>query len=1173
MKLTHSSTQITRSTLASIRFFKTDNPTLLLLFLTVFLTGLGSSVVRAETNPNEALKRDAAQSSGEMTLDTLDNKIKSITEKQGLDESVKTKVIALYQSTKEHLEDMQWFKAQTAIFQEALKSSALKNKEIQAEITKLETELKNNTAENRDTFQNIPTDELEQRYILEKSKLSDLDSQINKLEADSTAQNNRPQQIRTEILNAKQALDAAQQKFESKLNEAQSKPELEALQLNLKTTIDARNAELKMYDFESISNPIRSQLLKINLQLLSLKKQALEPTISEIEQQLAQQKQLEASKMREELSQVEKELRGKPPVIQAITRENIQYSRNIQAIVLKLEQYSTQKTKIDNQAATIDTNFKSAEKKISLAGLSPALGKILREQRRNLSIKDDFYLKSEAIQTETAQTSLEQFKAEDRLKQLNDIDSELNRLVNEQVDASLSTDLKLRIKAELRVLLNNQKDLLDKLSGLYGDYLRTLGDLDFARQQLFSQAKNYASYLDKRLLWIPSSMPIGTDYPFKIYQSGKWLISPANWLTATKDTAKTFKKEPILGALAFISLIVLRFYKTKFKKLIDDNNNKVSRPATDHFYYTLQNLALTLILVAPFALLLYYLGWFLSTNLQLSSFSKAVGTGLRDAAVPLFFLQFFYHLFTPDGVARKHFHWRKSTINLIREQIYWFTFLMVPSVFLVHMTNAYENVAHTDSIGRLALIISLLCMSLIFANLLHPKNEILPKRIRENTNSWLNKLRFIWYPGIIAVPLIIIGFAATGYYLSALELQEKLIITTRIVFSAIIIHQIVVRWLMIVNRQLAIQNARQAELLASENRTSSTGQAGNPEALISVEGEQVARPTTELLDIPAINAQTLRILNVVILLGLFVSCWMVWQNIVPAFSFLNQVELWQTTELVDNQPVSQPITLTNLIFAGLLIFIAFITMRNLAGVIELVVFRHISIEPGSRYAIIQLSKYVILSMALILVANQLGGSWSQVQWLAAALSVGLGFGLQEIFGNLVSGIILLFERPIRVGDYVTVGNVSGVVNRIQMRATTLTDVDQKELIVPNKTFLTSQLINWTLTDSVTRVVIPVGIAYGSNVELALTIMLDTIKSIPQVLSTPAPSALFLGFGESSLDLSVRMFVPNVSERLPATHEFHLRLDQAFREHDINLPFPQRDIHIYPMTQDACEINP
>ena len=392
-----------------------------------------------------------------------------------------------------------------------------------------------------------------------------------------------------------------------------------------------------------------------------------------------------------------------------------------------------------------------------------------------------------------------------------------------------------------------------------------------------------------------------------------------------------------------------------------------------------------------------------------------------------------------------------------------------------------------------------------------------------------------------------------------MELQQKFIISLRLVFLAIIIHALVFRWLNLINRQLALKNAqnkRKAALLAQKHHS-----AGSDEPLVLVD--------EQLVDIPKINAQTIRLLNVFIALSLTIGFWMIWKNILPAFSFLEHIELWQHKVNIDNQESYQAITLINLLLAGLYLFITVVSVRNFPGLMELLLFRRIAIEAGGRYAVNQLAKYVLITIGFISVANELGGSWSQVQWLVAALSVGLGFGLQEIFANLVSGIILLFERPIRVGDTVTIGDITGIVSRIQMRATTLIDADQKEHVVPNKTFITSKLVNWSLSNAITRLVIPVGIAYGSDVDLAHKVMLDTVMSMPMVLADPEPCVLMVGFGDNALDFSIRVFVSEVINRMPVTHEVYRRLEIALREHKIEIPFPQRDIHI---RSSAIDVN-
>ncbi|TXL14899.1 hypothetical protein BMR05_05435 [Methylococcaceae bacterium HT4] len=253
------------------------------------------------------------------------------------------------------------------------------------------------------------------------------------------------------------------------------------------------------------------------------------------------------------------------------------------------------------------------------------------------------------------------------------------------------------------------------------------------------------------------------------------------------------------------------------------------------------------------------------------------------------------------------------------------------------------------------------------------------------------------------------------------------------------VHNITIRWLGLTKRELALKNARNKSKAEELNdQSSESPNAGT--AFIADE---------KLLDIPTINEQTEKIVNVLISTLLLLSFWLIWQNMLPAFSFIDNIVLWQHLVIINGQEAIEAVTLTNLFFAGLYIFLVSIAVINFPGVMEVLIFRNLEVEAGSRYAINQLAKYILITLGFISLANELGGRWEQVQWLVAALTVGLGFGLQEIFANMVSGIILLFERPIRVGDTVTVDNISGRVMRIQMRATTIMDWDHKELEFPN----------------------------------------------------------------------------------------------------------------------------
>ena len=250
------------------------------------------------------------------------------------------------------------------------------------------------------------------------------------------------------------------------------------------------------------------------------------------------------------------------------------------------------------------------------------------------------------------------------------------------------------------------------------------------------------------------------------------------------------------------------------------------------------------------------------------------------------------------------------------------------------------------------------------------------------------------------------------------------------------------------------------------------------------------------VSIYAIGNQTRQLLRVLIIGAFILGLWLIWRDMVPALDVFDRVTLWHNNteasqavnspqgEQVRTVVKASPITLGDLLTSLLIVVVTVVAMRNAPGLLEMVMLQRLPLTPGVRFAITTMLKYFVTILGFVIAFNAIGIGWKKVQWLAAAITVGLGFGLQEIFANFVSGIIILFERPIRVGDTVTVGDTTGTVTRIRIRATTITDWDRKELIVPNKEFITSRLVNWTLSDTILRVVLKVGIAYGGDTDLA-----------------------------------------------------------------------------------------
>jgi potassium efflux system protein len=260
--------------------------------------------------------------------------------------------------------------------------------------------------------------------------------------------------------------------------------------------------------------------------------------------------------------------------------------------------------------------------------------------------------------------------------------------------------------------------------------------------------------------------------------------------------------------------------------------------------------------------------------------------------------------------------------------------------------------------------------------------------------------------------------------------------------------------------------------------------------------------------------------------------------------------------------------------AGLfLFFIIYLATRILQWFLSSRVFPHTQMSLGVREAVLVITGYAGVTIAFFSGISAFGFDLSNLAIVAGALSVGIGFGLQAIFSNFVSGLILLFERPVKVGDWIVVGDKQGIIKRISVRATEIETFWNSSVMVPNSQLISETVTNWTLHDRVGRVDVPVGVAYGSDTEKVKEVLLKVAKEHPQVRAIPSPNVYFMNFGDSSLDFELRCFIRNIRDVFSVSSELRFAIDKAFREHHIEIPFPQRDLHIrsgVPLTVETAE---
>ena len=256
--------------------------------------------------------------------------------------------------------------------------------------------------------------------------------------------------------------------------------------------------------------------------------------------------------------------------------------------------------------------------------------------------------------------------------------------------------------------------------------------------------------------------------------------------------------------------------------------------------------------------------------------------------------------------------------------------------------------------------------------------------------------------------------------------------------------------------------------------------------------------------------------------------------------------------------VSPAFLIKAIIFILLLIFIA----RKSRRLLRLYVLNRFSLEEGHKYALETATQYVVFIAGLAVGLESAGINLNSLALLGGALGIGVGFGLQPIVNNFVSGLVLLFEGPVKVGDRVQVADLNGDVIRIGARSTWVRTNDNIIVVVPNSEFIVKPVINWTATDRQVRFSLPVGVSYGSDPQQVREVLLAVAADNPDVLSSPTPDVIFTGFGDSSLDFDVRVWtVTKVQTPLILKSDLYFAIFDAFKKRGIEIPFPQRDLHL------------
>jgi len=922
----------------------------------------------------------------------------------------------------------------------------------------------------------------------------------------------------------------------------------------------ASRAQLFALDAERRSYEAREEVLEARLEDALREVSRAEERVETLGEVVRKRKRLEVEADFRRAREAALEAADAPPAVRALAEDVAELAgrrASSSGPIAKIEAETERLERTRETLASLAQDFENVRKRVEKVGMTRALGLLLRARRASMPSTNARRRSIRARQSELEQVQWDLIELEEALADLRDPGKALAP-VKQALEGPGEAERERWLDFS-RKRLAAKREVVRGLQDDTASLFVLLVDLDAAEQQLVKLIDTYEAYIDERILWVRSSTPMGLADLERAPGGFFWIFRRGHGNEILSALIEDLKENPIpfaAGALLVAAVFALRLSLSR----------RLRATATgrfERFLDTVKAFLITGLLGASGPALVAFLAWRLQASPGGGDFAKAVGDGLAGVASLWLPAAVLRQACRKQGLGASHFKWPAESLAALRQHLAWLLATVLPLAFVAGVLGAQDAGMHKETLGRLAFMAGMILLAVFSAVALRPGSAFASGLFARAPRGWLRRLRHLWFGASVVLPLLLAVLAAFGYFYSARFLAERLFETAWLFLALLLGHAFVTRWFFFLRRRMAraVQKRKREE-------ASDTAEEEAPEEDVPPVEEDLT------LDLSTIRLQVSRFLRYATLAAALAGLWLIWANVVPALGMLERVELWSVTETVTETAAlpdgtetaravekAVPVTLADALLALLAGIFTVLAARNLPGLLQVSVLDRLPVDPGAVYAMRTVFMYALFLSGLVIVIGMVGVQWSSIQWLVAAMGVGLGFGLQEIFANFISGLILLFERPLRIGDTVTVGDVSGTVTRIRMRATTIRDWDRKELVIPNKEFITGQLINWTLSDKILRIIVPVGVAYGSDTRKAREILLRVAAEHPDVLEDPGPQAFFLGFGDSTLNLDLRVFVPSIGFLLNVKHDLHTAIDDAFREAGIEIAFPQQDVHL------------
>ncbi|HQR53978.1 MAG TPA: mechanosensitive ion channel, partial [Burkholderiales bacterium] len=1061
--------------------------------------------------PAQTAEAPNAEAAADLSQSAIDRRIRELDARKDIDADSRAQIAEIYRSVRKDLERLDDIRAQTAQYQKVQASG-------RADAARLER----SNASTRAVL-DAPVDVVAEAAL-------DVDDLVNvlaaaeakraALKATLAAREQALAQRTERIPLAKQELRDAQGAI-ADLNHqidaatAERKTTLgEAKLAALRATLLLKQAQVPALTAELAAQPVLLSLAQNERDAARLDLALAESRAKALDELLAKRRVADAEATQQDAERALEAAATKHPIFQQIAEWKRRLSAERARLALDIGRMEALRDTYVARAERIEARDESLKQRLRDDNLSEALARVLNKEIGELPDAADFRFAQREREQQAVELTAKIFQLEQEEAPYQEVVNNYD-LFREKLAARVGQEDAEKLAPEVWAQLQEMKGLATKINEEQKYLLQLFDATDVAEKRLLRASGDFRTFLSRVLFWVPVSR-YGADWFTEAMLAVAALLSPRNWLSVLAALWTGIKSNwpRTVVVLALVGFLLVR--RRAFAAGIRSLSAKVGRIPDDSVWITVQALGLTALIALPWPLLMQSVAMTLSDSITASRFAKQVGAGLAAVALPLFFVLVLRTLCAPHGVGPVHFGWRREATDAVRRSLSWLLLLALPAGFVTATMGQFATEAERSSLGRIAFVLTLTVITGVFLHLLRFDRPLMRDFIRAKPNAWFARLPWLWLMCLVLTSLFMIALAVSGYLYAAVMLFRRVGDSFWMVVSAIVVLHLVARWMVIARARLAHQG----------------NEAQTAQAEVMIEG---SAKRIKLPDIESVDAQTRQLIETLVGSGMLIGLYFIWRDSIPALGMIGDVRLWSHAALIDGETRQVPVTVGSVTLSLLVVFLMIVTVRNIGSVLE-VLLQRLRLDPGAQFAIATTARYLVIGVGTISVFSLLGVSWSKLQWLVAAMGVGLGFGLQEVVANFVSGLIILFERPVRIGDTVTVGDVTGVVSRIQIRATTLTDYDRRDVVIPNKNFITERVINWTLSDPTTRLLLNVGVAYGTNPQQAQAVILAAVRSCKGVLEKPPPVVVFTTFGASSLDFEVRAYASTLEERLPLLHE-------------------------------------